>query len=129
MTLSFFLSTNHSSNSSSPETAGSLACANNNNHGGSNSIETAGSLAFLSNPNGSMDNFGGKDMFGSPDCANMDASLFANASSPETAGGLACAIGSDFSSSDSGASSGASAGASAGGGDCGGGGGGFSSVC
>lgn len=127
MTLSFFLSTNHSSNSA-PETAGSLAYSNNNNGHSGNSIEVAGSLAFLSSPNGGMDSFGGRDMFASPNCANMDASLFANASSPETAGGLACAIGSDFSGADSGASAGA--GASAGGGDCGGGGGGgFSSVC
>lgn len=129
MTLSFFLSTNHTGSSSSPETAGSLSFYNNNGHNG-NSIETAGSLAFMTGNSVGADNFGGKDMFGSPDCANMDASLFANASSPEVAGGLACAIGSDFSSSDNGASAGAgsSTGASTGGGDCGGGGG-FSSVC
>lgn len=129
MTLSFFLSANHTGNSSSTETAGSLSFYNNNGHN-SNSIETAGSLAFMTGNSNGMDSFGGRDMFASPDCANMDTSLFANASSPETAGGLACAIGSDFSSSDSGASTGASSGTgTSAGGDCGGGGGGFSSVC
>lgn len=123
MTLSFFLSANHTSSGSSKEQA--LSFYNNNDHS-SNSIEVAGSLAFVTGNSNGMDNFGGKDMFG-PNCADMSAGFVASASSPETAGGLACVIGSDFSSADSGASTGA--GSSAGGGDCGGGGGGFSSVC
>lgn len=130
--FSFVFSSNNSGNISI-ETANTLASADN--------AETAGSIAFMTSDyndgvNG-FDAFGGKDIFGNPDCSSMNETYFANANArdAETAGSLAC-VGNPISSvsvftgSDGGAYAGAGASV---GGDCGGGascgGGGFTSVC
>lgn len=123
MALSFFLSTH--SNNSSIETANSL---NNSNH---NNSETAGSAAAMFgnalNDDCAMDAFGGKDLFGTPDFTNIDASLFADASTGETEAAGSVAYGVETAGSVACADGGASVGTGA---DCGSSdGGGFSSFC
>lgn len=121
MDFTFRFFADNASGSSSVETAGTIANAN-------QEAETAGALASLFSADGG-DSFGTKDIFGTIDYSNMNNNFFANASQEaETAGTIACL---NFGSFDLG-------GASVGGGDIGGAcasvgadcaGGSFMSVC
>lgn len=125
MDFGFRFFTNGSSSNSSTESIGLLGNANND-------VETSGSLACLFDAEGS-DSFGGKDIFGTVDCSNMNESFFANASSDvETSGSLACVgSGIDFGGVSCGGGDFGGAACASVGGDSGGscGGGSFSSVC
>ena len=132
MEFGFFLSSNNSSGSS-VKTADSMNNSANN--------DEFGSLLFVTGnkDDSGFDGFGGKDLFGNPDVATLEAAFLASgpqtetigsmaAASTETIGSLACATGSDFSVG-GGECVGASAGAGASvGGDCGSSGGGCSFV-
>lgn len=100
-----------------------LTSFNNNDNESQPSNNYASSLMFenTSNPSGLIDAFSGKDIFGTVDFSNMDASFFASASSAETVGSVAMNSAETVGSvAFAGESAGASVGASVGGGDCGG---------